>query len=137
VAQEASWLHSPHATKQQLVNATWRAEALLPLLWALGVVDNLPAPAATCDLALLQAALPPLFGPTADFIAAAVLRDEAAIYEALEKTYQAHWTVVDARLNDKPFPDGLDGDLIYERHHALSWLTGYCGQDWGDVTTDT
>jgi hypothetical protein len=136
-AEEASLLQCPSPTRQQTINATWRAEALLPLLWVLRAVDGLPPPTAICDVPLVQAALPPLFGPTAEFVATAALRDEADIWEAHEVTYQAHWAIRDAELNNKPIPHGYQAGIIQERHHALNWLTGYCGQSWDDVTTDT
>jgi hypothetical protein len=27
--------------------------------------------------------------------------------------------------------------VVYERHYALNWLTGYMDQDWDDISTDT
>jgi hypothetical protein len=45
--------------------------------------------------------------------------------------------VVDARVNGRATPAGLDADVIMERHHALNWLIGYMDQAWDDVTTDT
>ncbi len=134
---EASLLEAPRPSRQQFVNATWRAEALLPLLWALGAIDSLPTATDICDVQLIRSALPPLLGSTAAFVKKATLRDEAAIWDAHENIYQAHWDVRDAQLNTKPIPNGLDPGVVQERHYALNWLTGYLGQDWDDVTTDT
>src|SRR5579859_5700455 len=47
---EASFLQSDAPTQQQRVNATWRTEALAPLLWALGLVPELPPPTGLYDV---------------------------------------------------------------------------------------
>ncbi len=120
-----------------MISATWRAEALLPLLWSLGHIDTLPPATALCDIPLLQSVLPALFESTAEFLSKAALRDEADIYQALEEVYQAHWAVRDARINNRPVPNGYDPGVIQERHLALNWLTGYDNQDWDQVSTDT
>ncbi len=135
--EEASLLQSQEPGRQQLINATWRVEALLPLLWALGSVDRLPPLTELCEPPLLRAALPSLYGPTANYVVEAALRDETEIWEAHEEVYQAHWIVRDAELNGRPIPHGYQAGVILERHHALNWLTGYLGQSWDDVTTDT
>lgn len=42
------------------------------------------------------------------------------------------------RVEDcEPPVEVYDAGVVQERHHALNWLIGYCGQDWDDITTDT
>jgi hypothetical protein len=135
--EERALLASIKPTRRQVIEATWRAEALVPLLWALGKIDGLDAPVGLCDVAVVQGALPELLGSLGEFVSAAVLRPDEEIWEVHEAVYQAHWAVRDAELNSSPIPDGLIPGVIQERHHALNWLTGYCNQDWDDVTTDT
>jgi hypothetical protein len=135
--REAAFLEAEDPTRQQQINATWRAESLLPLLWALGRIQGIPDPSDIISLEAMQEVLPPIFGATSEFVARAALRPEEEIWDVREATYQAHWAVVDARINGRPAPDGLNAGVLYERHHALNWLIGYCGQDWDDVTTDT
>ena len=43
----------------------------------------------------------------------------------------------DARLNGQPMPADIDIEVVQERHHAINWITGYCGLPWDEVTTDT
>jgi len=76
-------------------------------------------------------------GSTVEWLALARLRPAEEIYDANEGIYQMHWAVRDARLNDKPVPNGYDAGVVQERHYALNWLIGYSGQDWDDVSTDT
>jgi hypothetical protein len=131
------FLESKGPTRQQTTNATWRAEALLPLLWALGRIKSLTPATSICDLQLVQSVLPTLFTSTSEFISRATLRSEDDISEAHEAVYQAHWSVRDAQIKKRPVPNGYHAGVIQERHHALNWLIGYCGQDWDDITTDT
>jgi hypothetical protein len=74
---------------------------------------------------------------TAGFISSAQLRDEAEIRDEYEKIYDAHWRVRDARIHERPIPDCLDAGAIFERHWGFNWLTGYCGQEWDQISTDT
>jgi hypothetical protein len=151
--KESQFLLSESPTPQQRINATWRAEALFPLLWSLRLIPELPSPQQLCDLQLIQSVLPPLFEPVAEFISSARLRADSEIHAANEEIYQIHWRVRDARLRGQPTPPGklprmphddcdppvesYHSGVVQERHHALNWLIGYCGQDWDDITTDT
>lgn len=150
---ESQFLLSESPTPQQRINATWRAEALFPLLWALGLIARLPCPRQLCDLQLIQGVLPPLFEPVAEFISSARLRSDSEIQAANEEIYQIHWRVRDAQLRGQATPPGklprtpvedceppvevYNASVVQERHYGLNWLIGYCGQDWDDITTDT
>ena len=140
-------------TRHQRANATWRAEALFPLLWSLGLIAELPSPQQLCDVQLIRSVLPPLFDSVGEFVSTARLRSDAEIHAANEEVYQIHWRVRDLQLRDQPTPPGklprmphedinppaesYDSGVVQERHYGLNWLVGYCGQDWDDITTDT
>jgi len=34
-------------------------------------------------------------------------------------------------------PDGVDLEIVQERDCGFNWLTGYYGQEWDEITTDT
>lgn len=56
--QETGWLTTPigHLSRRDAIDASWREEALVSLLWALGIVDPMPAPDTQLDFAdLLEA----------------------------------------------------------------------------------
>ncbi len=133
--REASLLTGESMTKQESVNATWRVEALQPLAWALGLVDEVGSPNGLCDVARLQQAIPELGASTAAFVGGARLRSDEVILEANEVAYQQHWEARDARLNGKE--TAIDIGVIQERHLGLNWLIGYEGQPWDEVRTDT
>lgn len=157
--QEQVFLENSEPTKQQLNQASWRVEALFPLLWALRLINDLPEPAALCDVAFVQSVLPPLCSSTSTFISSAQLRSDSEIYDANEDILNIHWRIRDVEISKKspaPEPAGnlkrlprmdanpeeppvetFDVGVVVERHHALNWLIGYCGQEWDDITTDT
>jgi hypothetical protein len=131
--EESAFLTADEPEQQAMINATWRTEALGALLWALGKIEATDMG----DVPVLRRAMPPLYGESGEFVAGAVLREEADVLALYEEIYQAHWAVRDARLNGRPLPEGLHPGVLQERHHAMNWLIGYCGQEWDDVATDT
>jgi hypothetical protein len=150
---ETEFLLSASPTNQQYFQATWRVEALFPLLWSLGLIAELSSAQQLCDVPLMREILPPLFGSMAEFISSAKLRADAEIRAANEEIYRIHWRVRNFQLRNTPTSPGQlprmpweDSDppaesynagVVQERHYALNWLIGYCGQDWDHITTDT
>lgn len=125
------------ASEQVRRNFTWKVEALVPLLWAIGKLDTMPGVGKECDMDPVKKAViwPP--NPTAAFILSAALRDEDEISIEYEKVYDAHWKARDAKLNGGQPPRGINAGVVYERHYGFNWLRGYMGQPWDEITTDT
>ncbi len=71
------------------------------------------------------------------FLKNASLRAQGEILDAADLVCRYHWAIVNARVNDREPPSGLDSSVVIERHHALNWLMGYMNQEWDDVSTDT
>lgn len=128
------WLKKA-ASAQDIVNATWRYEALATLLWALGESDELPWPETLCDVPAIAAKMLNLDAQR--FVDTARLRPAGEILDALDEIYRLRWILVEARLGNVPQPETVNPGVAMERHHALNWLTCYGGQDWDDVSTDT
>jgi hypothetical protein len=133
--EEAAFVGDPAPSDHDRMQFTWRFEAACTLLWALGYVDELEKPTETCDVERAVAVL--MDRSRERFIAEAKLRSPEEILDQADLIYRYHWAVVDARLNGKPVPAGLDPDVVMERHYALNWLIGYMDQEWDDVSTDT
>lgn len=118
---------------------TWRYEAANTLFWALGVA---PARIAESDRLVDVDALWRSVAPLArDGSASAGLRLRPAgeILDALDRAWREHWIVRQAREKDLRL-DGLNGDVVAERHVALNWLTGFQnGHEtaWDDIDTPT
>jgi len=121
--------------QEDIVNFGWRAEAMLPMVWALGGIAALPPSHQRADIwkiPLVQQArqLP------ADFIANASLRPAGEVSDEESRLHDEHWQVRDAQLRGQRMPRGLDAGIVLERRYALSWMVGY-GQNWDEVQLDT
>lgn len=135
---ERAFLSARRPTKKQQINASWKSEGLIVLLWALDKVERLPAPDEQCDTSVFQQHLPPyLQVPASQFIATATRRVDDVLLEMADELLNLHWQARDARLHGRLMPPGLDIEIIQERHHAINWVTGYDGAPWDEVTTDT
>lgn len=126
-------LFAEEPTKQEVLDATWRYEALQALAWALELVPDLPYPSGACDVPALAKALlapaeparPPRLRPASDLL------------DALDTTYRCHWAVRQAHLDEQEPPGGLSPGVVAERHHALNWLARHEDADWDDVSCPT
>jgi hypothetical protein len=133
--KERMFFESSSPSGHDRVQFAWRYEAAWALLWALGYVDALSRPAGICDVPRAVRTMQERTART--FVGDAKLRPLAEILDQADRIYRYHWAVVDARINGRPAPAGLEPGVVMERHHALNWLLGYMGQEWDDVTTDT
>jgi len=135
---ELEFVSAERPTRKQIINASWKSEALIVLLWAIRKIDQLPAPNEQCDTALFKLHLPPFVEMSvSSFISEAARRSDDILIDMADHILQLHWRARDARLHNRPMPPDLDIEVIQERHHAINWVIGYDGAPWDDVTTDT
>jgi len=132
---EHAFLNLARPDEAEMRKLTWRYEALWTLLWTLGHLESLGSAGSQCDakraIKLINET------PAEKFVGQARLRPATEILDELDFYYRAHWHVVRLQQAERPPHDGLDPDVIYERHYALNWLTSYQYQEWDQVTTDT
>lgn len=133
--KEQEFIKNPNTSEHDRVQFAWRYECYWVMLWALGFTDTLERPDTICDVSRAVSFLRD--NGRDGFLKKAKLRSQAEILDAADLIYRYHWAVVDARINDREAPAGLDGGIVMERHHALNWLMGYMDQEWDDVSTDT
>ncbi|MBN1608746.1 MAG: DUF4272 domain-containing protein [Polyangiaceae bacterium] len=133
--EEKAFWKQAKPTRQKLSAFSWRWEALVVLLWALGFVPKLTRPEKLVDVQRLVAIVRGK-GPKR-FRAEARLRPTKALLDFADLMYRYHWAVRDARLNGRPAPARLNPDIVMEWDHAARWLVGYSGQKWDDITLDT
>lgn len=135
---ELAFATSPYPTKQQQMNASWRSEALLVLLWALNAIEQMPALNEQCSTRDFQQILPPFADISVEqFINGAMRRSDEELIDCADALLACHWEARNARLHGRPVPAHCDLDIIQERHHAINWVIGYDGLPWDEVTTDT
>lgn len=132
--EEKRLFSSARVSLRQQVWATWRVEALAPLLWSIGAIPRLGKPKL---LANTRKLLSPLYQTTTEFVRAAKLRSKRDLVRASTEIYETNWAVRDARINDTKIPGDVDPGIVQERHHALNWLLNDLGEEWDDVSTDT
>lgn len=136
--EELDFVTASTPTERQTVNASWRSEALLMLLWALGTIEKLPGLAEQRDTGAFQTILPPFAEVSvSQFVGAARRRTDEELLEMADTVMNSHWEARDARIHSRPMPTHLDIGIVQERHHAINWVIGYDGLPWDEVTTDT
>ena len=135
--------HSP--SEQSRVSFSWRAEAMVALLWALNAISEMPPFNEQVQIFDVEMVRMALEDPVA-FVINARFRDAHEINEMESNLYHQHWRVRDAELvgigkyleprpDDPPIED-LNPGIVYERRYGLSWVVGW-GDDWDNVPTDT
>ena len=136
------------ATAQELV---WRLEALWILLWALGLLDEVPWPSGMCDVPRIADIVNPR-EMDSSFISDACLIPLPSIVDQQDLTMKIHWAIRDAYINRKGIPEDLDWrnpartpveqcsviGVVEQRHHTLNWILNFMSpENWDDVDTPT
>jgi len=132
---ELAFLRTLDPDEHARIQASWRYEGLWVMLWALDQVPELDYPDTCCDPA--QAIGLIASHTEASFRSQADRRSDDEILAMADLTYRYHWACTDAHVNARPAPADLVPGVVYERHYAFSWLTGYLGRAWDMVSTDT
>lgn len=140
---EQEFINNPSPEQRDMVNFSWRAEALVPLLWSLHGLEQMPVLSEQFD-AFGNAMVRQAIQQTPQFLQQARRREPDELQEQEQYLYHQHWRVRDRDLgfnNDEPEADdpdisSLNSGLVYERRYAMSWVVGY-GDSWDDVPTDT
>ena len=135
---ELQYVSTSAPTDRDTLNMSWRSEALIVLLWELGLVDKLPAANEQCDASIFQGTLPPFTRVSvAEFTKSATRRPDDDLIGLADDLVTLHWTARDAKIHSRAPPPEIDIEIIQERHHAINWSIGYDGAPWDEVTTDT
>ena len=122
-------------TNQEIINISWRTEAIWLLLWTLKKVDIIDLPIEEVSIGEILERLPDFMTDTSDFIQSATIRTIPKILDLADLTYRLHWAVKHTDLNNSE-PVNLNSSIVRERHYAINWVT-YYADEWDDITTDT
>ena len=131
---EREFINSKQPTEQDIVNMSWRYEALLPLQWAINWQSDLPFVDTFCDVSSL---IEKGMQFNVKKISTVTLRSVDELLDALDLHYRLHWIARDFRIKEKQPPESIMEGVIAERHYALNWLTNFEDADWDDVDTPT
>ena len=126
--EEEAFANNPAAPEHDQIDFGWRWECCWVMLWALGYIERMGPPDAQCEVDVIHDIV--TARSRAEFLADANLRTLGEILDEADLIYRYSWAVVDARINGREPPEGLDAGVTYQRHYALNWLIGYMNQGW-------
>lgn len=106
-------------------------EAIVPLHWALGLIDELPFPDRRTDMAALAQRC--LTSPGEKLLSSARLRPLSQILDALDEHVRMHYAAISAWSNQQPIPASLNPAVVSERARALAWLVSIDDVDWDEL----
>lgn len=132
--EEARFLASDIQTESQRIQMSWRIEAMIPLMWSIGMLDEMPPPDDQFDAEYLADYWNTFSEETWALVMPRPLHEIQAQADLIGNL---HWTIRDARLNGAATPQGLEAGVVQERHYALNWLAWSAGENWDAITTDT
>lgn len=134
---EADYIANTESSEHDRIQFVWRYENCAVLLWAAGIIEELPYPSDICDVPVIAA----IFWQHAgidQLLAEGTARTPAEILDAADLTLRYDWACVDARVNHKDAPAKLDGGIVMERHYTFNWIIGANqGADWDHIQPNT
>ena len=136
-SREQKFMAATVYDQKESVQISWRYEAGLVLMWALGLVPELYYPDKICNTEQLVGIIRD--HDTFDsFMVEVEPRKNSEILDEADLIYRYRWAAVDAIFIQKlPVPPGgMDRGVLVERHVALNWLIGL-GDDYESVPLDT
>jgi hypothetical protein len=129
---ERRFLEQKPLPETERVDFSWRFDAAVPLLWALGWQEALPFPSDQVNPNSLEGLFK--YGANRSLTH---LRYASEILDQDDLIYRMHWALDEQRMGRPVEVANLNADVVQERHRALNWLVRYDNADWDDVTTDT
>ena len=124
-------------TEQDITNMVWRYEAIWLLFWAMGFIDTLPYPSDICDVHAMLNIVSPVNDSLDVLLSKVYMRTKKELLDMSDYIYCLRWASVDAHINDRPQPAGLNASVLVERHRAINWLTLADEDDFDNVSLDT
>lgn len=118
---EEAYIANPEPEETESIQFVWRYECCAVLLWAAGVVDDLPSPSSICDVPVI-AGIFWQHKSLAELLSKSIPRSTAELLDAADLTLRYDWASVDARINGREAPGNLDSGVVHERHYVFNWI---------------
>lgn len=133
-------LKDPNAQKpdeKTSSNMSWRIEMVVTLLWACGIMDELPYPDKETDY-IEHARKIVACGSFDELLQSVRMRTPEQILEKADLLFRMDWACVDARLKGERPTGNLNSDVVVEQHKGINWLIGaYDAENWDTVKPHT
>lgn len=123
-------------TNQEIINISWRTEAIWILMWTINKVDKIEMPVEQVGINEIVSRLPDFLKDPKEFIETSIIRPTSEILDISDLTYRLHWATRHSGLESKNMPANLNNSIVMERHYAINWVT-YYADEWDEITTDT
>lgn len=134
---EADYIANAESSEHDRIQFVWRYENCAVLLWAAGIVEELPYPSEVCDVPVIAGIFWQHKGMD-DLLAEGTARTREEILDAADLSLRYDWACVDARINHKDAPAKLDGGIVMERHYTFNWIIGANnGAEWDEIQPTT
>ena len=135
VSRDEKQLFQKELTDLDLIDVSWRSEAIWILLWTINKVNDLELPIEEIIISDILDLLPDFKVDTKEFINTATIRTVSEILDQSDLIYRLHWATRNSVLGMLNAPN-INSDIVSERHYAINWVT--CQEEnWDDITTDT
>lgn len=132
---EKIFFETDEPTFESRRNFSWKAEALVSLLWSLKIIEKMPPLEKEFDI-YSESFMSEIIENPSDFEEKISLRKHEDLVEMEMELQHNHWEVRDAELFNKEIPNNLNPEIVYERRYGMSWIVGW-GDNWDNVPTDT
>jgi Domain of unknown function (DUF4272) len=135
--EERDYIENEDNEQMISIQFAWKYECCEVLLWALGLIDELTYPDSICDVSRI-AKLFLEYDSFEDLMEHVSVRTKDELLDGADLILRYDWACVDARVNEKEMPGGLDKGVVRERHYAFNWIIGANdGADWDDIRPHT
>jgi hypothetical protein len=135
--EEKHYLAEKEPATSAVAKFGWRYECCYVLMWALGFIEDLGFPDRICDVSRMGEIIW-RFESIAGFLGSGKPRNQEELLDAADLILRYDWACVDARINDRESPAGLNSEVVWEWHYAFEWLVDSINSaDWDNVSTDT
>lgn len=133
-------LADPNAQKpdeKKSSNMACRVEMAATLLWACGLMDDLPYPDKETAY-IEQARKIVACGNFDELLQSVRMRSPEQILEKADLLFRMDWACVDARLKGERPTGNLNPDVVVEQHKGINWLIGASdAENWDTVKPHT